>query len=421
MIQFKAIASATEFDQIIQVLPHELFQSAKAAAMKSDWQKHYYVGYLDGQVCIAFVLRVKPFLRFFKLAYIQHGFMVHDHNPKILKAGIAFLKQVSKTLKLSFVIIDPLIINRINQEPVAINPLLSIYESELMTLTRQPLIQPKHSFILNLMHDEHKAKSLSEVVKQFQKSVQSAIRGAENKGLVHERFNYEQMREHHDAWDAFYEVMNDTMVRLQAGSRSHAYYQGVLEAFKDEVMVDFVYYDYLKDKAHALSIKQTLDNPDTPNKLKPNLQSQYDAFTKREQQLRAHDYQLDQVNRITLAASFTLYYDTQAICLYGATKAILARETRASQFLNYKRIEYSVSQGMATHDFLRAFIQYRDERDANHGLVLFKKSFNADEIEYVGEFYLVNQKLIFSLFTRYYERINALIIRIKHRNKKNKS
>lgn len=418
MIQFKAISSASEFDQIIQVLPHELFQTAKAARMKSDWQKHYYVGYQDDKPSIAFVLRVKPFLRFFKLAYLQHGFMVMNHDPKVLKEGIAFLKQVSKTLKLSFVIIDPLIINRINQEPVAANPLLSIYESELITLKRQPLIQPKHSFVLNLMHDEHSAKSLAEVVKQFQKSVQSAIRGAENKGLVHEHFNYNQMQTHQNAWDDFYEVMNDTMVRLQAGGRSQTYYQGVLEAFKNEVMVDFVYYDYRKDKAHALSIKQSLDNPDTPNKLKPNLQSQYDAFIKREQQLLTHKYQLDEVNRIILAASFTLYYDTQAICLYGATKAILARETRASQFLNYKRIEYSVSQGMASHDFLRAFIQYRDKRDANHGLVLFKKSFNADEIEYIGEFYLVNHKLIFRLFTRYYERINALIIRIKHRRNK---
>jgi peptidoglycan pentaglycine glycine transferase (the first glycine) len=119
------------------------------------------------------------------------------------------------------------------------------------------------------------------------------------------------------------------------------------------------------------------------------------------------------MDKLYVAGGITVIFGDKAICLYGGSKNVLRNSTRSSHYLNYKRIEESTFHKCIWHDLSRIYMGNINERSKDYGLYLFKKSFNANEVKYIGEFTIVNNKFMYFSFTKILPLFRIVIKKIK--------
>lgn len=406
---FRVTNDIDMFDKYVEDNNGSFFQTSMWAKLKKDWQPTYFIGTDENdKVVLTALLQTRTIYKIFKLGYFHSGFVCDYNNNALLEEAFKFFKKELKKRNIAFTFIDPEIIykrNNIIDDEGKAKKFDWLKYGLSFTNKKEPFIQPSFTYILNLS-DNNKQKTIDEVVSNFEKGVRYSIRTASNKGLRHVQYNYNDVLNNPSIMDEFMSIMQDTSSRLETVSRSRDYFLRVMENLKEYITLDMIYYDIKSDKNNYEEIKKKNDK---------NLLNQLDAYEKRVKEIEQSGYDLSKTNKIYLAAGITVFYGETTTCLFGGTRNLLRNATRSSHYLNYKRIENSVSRNMKYHDFLRAHVYYRDERDQNYGLSVFKKSFGAIEIEYIGEYVLINNKFIYSLFNLFYKKILKLIIKLKRK------
>lgn len=414
MYNFIKTENTEEFDSFVENAEETSFmQTSKWILLKSTWIPHMYTGYdQEGNVVLTALILERNLPAAGKIWYSPSGFICDYTNAELIKEFSAFVKKEMKRNRATAYIIDPQIVSRITDREIPsakekTDNLISAgfkYNDNLDDYTYQPPMTV--GIYLKNSDGEHITKEA--LLKSFEKGVRYSVRIGDQRGLVAERYTYDDIAKNPQLYDDFLSVMNDTSDRIGFVTRPHEYYFDFMKHLSKWATIDLIYYDAVKDSKQnsenftrlkeVKAALQTETKKSVVNKLKNEaeaLESTLKAYRQRYKEVK-HDEGDKQ--KICVACGVTIRFGNEACCLFGGTRNVIRNNVRSSHYLNFLRIEQSIAEGMDFHDMGRVPYEYTNEDSAHNGLYKFKRSFAADKVEYIAEYILIARKLKYNIY-----------------------
>lgn len=111
---------------------------------------------------------------------------------------------------------------------------------------------------------------------------------------------------------------------------------------------------------------------------------------------------------------FDIDYGNKVWYLYGASSNE-HRNLMPNYLLQWEGIKYAIGQGKDVYDF-RGVSGVLDESHPQYGLYRFKKGFNAEFTEFIGEIYLDFKPLVYKLYKiseKTFKKARGIVRRLK--------
>lgn len=209
-----------------------------------------------------------------------------------------------------------------------------------------------------------------------------------------------------DRLDEFKKLMEHTSERRGFIDRSETYYETMYDAFSkdDNIKIMLVelntkeYLQHLQNQRQETLLKQveTKNNSDgnKSRRILKELDSQLEAINKK----------MDEINNlyetkgetIVIAGGLFMTFGRQVISLFGASYREYMKYN-GQYFLNFKMIKYALNNGYDKFNFYGITGEF-DENSEMYGLFNFKRGFNSDVVELIGEFTLITRKFNYKLY-----------------------
>ena len=158
-----------------------------------------------------------------------------------------------------------------------------------------------------------------------------------------------------------------------------------------------------KNKDIILEIENEMKEIKNLDNLSKSMKTKLNELEKRKEKLLNDNikYQEEKEqygNNIILSAHFIVEYGNKAWVLYAGNHDILSY-TYANYKTYFEHIKYYYDKGIKIYDQFGT-VGKLEENDPLLGLHEFKKKFGGDYVEFVGEFDLITNKLIYFLFKK---------------------
>lgn len=424
MFAFKIETDLEKFDSFVRDHKGSYLQCSLWPEVKTAWKPYFYSGFDDEtRVLTALVLeRSLPVVG--KLWYLSCGPVCEDgyaENYEFMGAFSDFLKAEMKKFGAFCVITDPLIPLRIDGEDqtegVAAHNLLTSIGYELNPDIESYTYKHPVQTMIPLKDSEGNMIPAEKILKGCEKGVRYSVRVGTSRGLVAQKYTYDDIAANPKILDSFMEVMGDTSDRNSFLNRDADYCLNLVKTLRDYTDITIVYYDKaidakLEAERQARKEEVLAILPTAPQKKLRGLQDEIDVIDKNSQSYNQRmeetsDYEADA--KIAVAAGLTIRYGGVASCVFGGTRNIVRNNTRSSHYLNYLRMCESVAQGMDYHDLGYVLVQNPEilpngtlgtlEPVENFiGICDFKKSFGAKYFEFIGEYVLVGNKFKYWMY-----------------------
>lgn len=414
------------------VLSHKgnYLHSVKWSLVKKEWVSRFYSGFSESgeRVLTALVMERKiPFAG--KIWYCPSGALFDYKNEDLLSAFTDFMKKELKKNRVTALFYDPLIPLRINGEKreegksahtALINNGFILNADASKTLYKSPV-----QLITPLISPDGERYTPEKLLKSFEKGVRYSVRVGEGRGLTEEIYTIEDIEKNPEIMEDFLSVMRDTSERSDFVERGGDYCKRIMEVFgKEGLDMMLIYYDKNRDKAlQAEKLKrreELLSALETaPEKKIRGIKEEIDSIDKGtahfEERMRETENEKD---KICVSGGMTLHYGGMSSCLFGGSRNILRNNLRASHYFNYRRICHSIEKGNLYHDLGYVLLEKTPpEEDGTlgickaapdfEGILSFKKSFGSDYIEFIGEYVLVSDKLLYFSYTNLLDKIRG--------------
>lgn len=417
-----------------------IFQSSHWAIFKTEWMHKFILGY-DSQNNIVLsstiLIRKLPFVNY-KMGYIPRGFVCDYKNETLLESFTEFLKQFSKENKIAFITIDPDI--HLNEN------MNSIVDSEKICLKLKSLgylenssknfenIQPNFVFRLNLRNNSENLSNEEikiNMLKHFSSKARYNIKLGIERGLTIEKFTFDNLTE--EKLTIFQDLMDITGKRDKFIVRKKDYFHNMLKTLSPHAKLYLVKYSYEIDKNNIYrkinKCKSNIDNAKIKlieleealkdTSLEENkIQKINEKMKSRKNEISLNESNLDSLEKklliisnyknkeIYLSGAIYLDWGNKAWYLYGASHNDL-RDTMPNFFMQYEMIKDSIDNGNEIYDF-RGVSGDLNENNPLYGLYKFKKMFNGDFVEFIGEYTLINNQNIYTLFRKVFPKFKEL-------------
>ncbi|TCK97880.1 peptidoglycan pentaglycine glycine transferase (the first glycine) [Natranaerovirga hydrolytica] len=355
-------------------------------------------------IAAAMILKRKiPCLKY-NILYAPRGFVIEYEDKTIVEAFVKHIRQYAQKNAAIFVKIDPCIKkNKRNKEGEMIksdkNSKQIINHLKKLGFRQQSSglgfenIQPRFVFELDI-----KNKSLDEIFNNFHSKTRYNIRLAARKGIT----IYEGSRE--DLVE-FERIMKITGQRDGFITRPLSYFEKLYDTLeqKGKMKLFIAKYNYkeginnIDEEIKQLEKKKTID---TEKIKKLNL--------KKEELNEALNHNPD---GIIVAGTIVLLTKKRACYLYGASDNIY-RNLMPNYLIQWEMIKYAHQQKCETYDF-RGVSGDLSPENPLYGLYKFKKGFNGELVEYIGEFDLVFNKILYKIWTFWIPKIKKILKKSK--------
>lgn len=444
---FKEINSK-ELDQFSFNSPKgHIFQSSYWALFKNEWTHKSILGFDNDNntvLCCIILIRKLPLLNY-KLAYIPRGFVCDYKNKYLLEEFTNFLKTFSKDNKIAFITIDPdihLSENNIKiEESIEIcNTLKSLGYVENSSKNFEN-IQPNFVFRLKLPESSEnltKEQIKTNILKHFSSKARYNIKLGVERGLSVESYTFDNLPE--NKIEIFQDLMDITGKRDNFIVRKKDYFYNMMKILNPYCKLYLVKYSYDIDKDNIYkkinkcksnmdsakiklidleeSLKNTTEN-DKINKINTKIESRKKEIALNESQLESLENKLHIISKyknkeVYLSGAIYLHWGKKAWYLYGASQNIL-RDTMPNFLMQYEMIKNSIEESHSIYDF-RGVSGDLNENNPLYGLYKFKKMFNGDFIEFIGEYTLINDKKIYFLFKKIFPKFKEIRNTIYNKN-----
>lgn len=413
-----------------------ILQTSYWGKLKKDWKSKFIGGYdqNENMVLSALILiRKAPYLNKY-MGYIPRGFACDYKNKELLIEFTEYLKQFAKKNNISFVTVDPDIHLKENEKPTEDGESIKTFLKSLGFRNSDSknfeAIQPNFVFRLPLPTREDKQAIKDEVFKIFSNPTRRNIKLAEEIGLTVETYDKSNLDE--DVLTRFHEIMVTTGKRDNFIVRHRGYFKDMLEDLAPYCRLYMVKYSYEKD-FKRLSDKLKKQEKDKERilakipELEKKFESEEDADKKsrvekklndQKNRLKEADRQIESFNKkikdiepykgqeIYLSGSIYMYYGNIAWYLYGASENIL-RDTMPNFAMQWAMIKDSIDLGCNVYDF-RGVSGDLNPDNPLYGLYKFKKGFNGNFVEFIGEFNLVTDPLVFNLYKKAFPKFKQI-------------
>lgn len=405
-----------------------IFQTSYWAELKKDWKKKFIAGYDNDNnmvITATILLRKAPYINKY-MGYIPRSFTCDYNNKKLLIEFTEYLREFAKKNNISFITIDPDIHLKENEEALSegteIKNFLKSLGYKNTDSKNFEAIQPNFVFRLPLPTEGNKMDIKKAVFKKFSSKTRYNIKVAEERGLSVEVYDKETLNE--DVLDRFHEIMVTTGKRDNFLVRHREYFKDMIDYLYPHCRLYMVKYSYENDfnrlseklnkqeeaKTNAINkieeLKVKLDaetDEDKKSRIEKKLNDQDKRLKEAERQIEGFKKKISDIEpfkgqEIYLSGSIYLYYGNKAWYLYGASENIL-RDTMPNFAMQWSMICDSIDLGCDVYDF-RGVSGDLNPENPLYGLYKFKKGFNGNFVEFIGEFDIVVDNGIYTLYKK---------------------
>lgn len=428
-----------------------IFQTTYWGNFKKEWTSKSILGLDDKNniVLSCIILTRKLPILSKTIGYIPRGFICDYTNFSLLEAFTSYLKTYSKDNKIAFITIDPDIHIRENNEDILENKNIILNLKKIGYVENSSKnfenIQPNFVFRLNL-NTKYENKTDDEIkldiLNKFSSKARYNIKLGIERGLNIESYTFDTLKE--NKLDIFQELMDITGKRDNFIVRKKEYFLDMLKTLNPYCKLYLVKYSYETDKDNIYKklnkCKITLDNlklklidlnksldsitdENKINKIKSKIDSKIKEMKNNELQLTSLENKLNAISiyknkEIYLSGAIYLTWGNKAWYLYGASHNIL-RDTMPNFLMQYEMIKDSIKNNCSIYDF-RGVSGDLNENNPLYGLYRFKKMFNGNFVEFIGEYTLISNKKIYILFKKIFPKFKDIRNSIFQKNNKKK-
>ena len=403
--------TATEFGNYTDKMPYSHFtQMTENYEMKvANKTETHLVGIKnkDNEVIAACMLTAVPVMKFFKYFYSNRGPVIDYDNRELVHFFFNELTKYLKQHNCLYVRVDPYLPYQYLNHDGEITGNAGNdwffdkmkhlgFEHEGFTKGFDPIKQIRYHSVLDLKNKTSKdiLNGMDSLRKRNTKKVQK--NGVKVKFLSEEEL------------PIFRSFMEDTTETKEFQDRDDSFYYNRYRHFKDRVLVPLAYIkfdEYIeelqneretlnKDVNKALKdIEKRPDNKKAFNK-KENLEKQLDA---NQQKLdEAKKLQAEHGNELPISAGFFSINPFEVVYYAGGTSNKY-RHFAGSYAIQWTMINYAIDHGIDRYNFYGISGNFSEDAE-DVGVIKFKKGFNADVIEYVGDFVKPINKPLYSVY-----------------------
>ncbi|EGT4143068.1 peptidoglycan bridge formation glycyltransferase FemA/FemB family protein [Clostridium perfringens] len=405
-----------------------IFQTSYWAELKKDWKKKFIAGYDNDNnmvITATILLRKAPYINKY-MGYIPRSFTCDYNNKKLLIEFTEYLREFAKKNNISFITIDPDIHLKENEEALSegteIKNFLKSLGYKNTDSKNFEAIQPNFVFRLPLPTEGNKMDIKKAVFKKFSSKTRYNIKVAEERGLSVEVYDKETLNE--DVLDRFHEIMVTTGKRDNFLVRHREYFKDMIDYLYPHCRLYMVKYSYENDfnrlseklnkqeeaktkainKIEELKVKLEAEtDEDKKSRIEKKLNDQDKRLKEAERQIEGFKKKISDIEpfkgqEIYISGSIYLYYGNKAWYLYGASENIL-RDTMPNFAMQWSMICDSIDLGCDVYDF-RGVSGDLNPENPLYGLYKFKKGFNGNFVEFIGEFDIVVDNGIYTLYKK---------------------
>ena len=401
--------------EIVQILKEEFDEYASNHPMRNFYQtsdygmlmdRHnfddYYLALKDesGNIKAATLILINKILFGYKWGYCPRGFLIDFSDYNLLETFTKLLKDFLNKRNFMFIKIDPYIAYRINNEETDNSKIIENlkamgYEHSGFNLYFENL-KPRFDAVITTDGEEN-------LFMKYSKEIKNKIRKAEKSGI-------EVIRGNADSVKQFYSLLGDK------NKRKLNYYLDMMEIMGKEDMFE-IYFAILNtgkyiETSQRLFEEEERRNNEINQELEENLNSNNTSnIIKRKM---ASDDLLNKAKQNIISAT-NLYKQFPEGIIIG-TNAIVKYNNQINfiidgyldeyknycpnHYLKFQIIEEYRHKGYTKFNLNGISGDFKNENDPYMGVRRFKLGFNADIMEYIGEFTLTINKGKYTTFKK---------------------
>ncbi|KAA1040270.1 aminoacyltransferase [Macrococcus equipercicus] len=375
----------------------------------SEGTETHLVGVTEGgRIIAASLLTAVPVLKTFKYFYSNRGPVMDYSNKELTTFFFTELKRYVKQHRALMLRVDPYVpYQRWNHdgEKLETYPSASLletlpelgYDHQGFTTGFHPVHQIRWHSILDLTGKDDK-----QVLKDMDSLRKRNIKKVLKNG-VKVRFLEK------DEIQLFRNFMKDTSGKKEFLDRDDKFYTDRMKYFGDRVLVPLAYIDFktyipeleaeqdrlTKDIAKAAEeIDKKPDNKKAVNKKEA---AEQQLASVEEKLLEAKTLHAQHGDTLPIAASFFLINPYEVVYLAGGSSNEF-RHFAGSYAIQWKMINYALDHHIDRYNFYGISGDFSDQAE-DAGVIKFKKGFNADVIEYIGDFVAPINKPVYKVYS----------------------
>lgn len=358
----------------------------------------------DGKIIAGTILLIKNVIANIRFAYAPRGFLLDYSDFELIEFFTTEIKAYLKNLGVAFLKINPYVdyqLRDVNGEIIdgtrndalmdKLKSLGYIHYGFYVDMDEKKDLEPRWVSVLDI-----KGKTIDELFKKF--------RSGTKWGINNSKKNFITMVEaQEDNLFEFKNLMEHTSERRGFVDRPLSYYTEMFRILKDNNAVKVLFaqinfkelFDFTNARfeKNANRLEVIKDNPKKQKEYNEILSEQKSL----EPRLEIIKKNIEEFGeKKIIAGGWYMLYGREIVYLFGASYKPFMRYN-SQYLLQYEMIKYAIDEGYDKFNFYGIDGNFNED-SVNYGLFDFKRGFNADVHELLGEFDLIVNK---SLYKQY--------------------
>ena len=393
-----------EFDQyVLNSDQNSLFQSSNWANVKNNWEPLYTSVTEEDKIVGVGLVLIRKLIGSKTLFYIPRGPILNYHNQNLVRFYFEELKKIAKERNAVAIRFDPSILvnkysykNR-NEKPSTINTDIISFLSTIgaqhkgFTTKIEEATQPRYNAEMDVVED---------YFKHLEHKTVKCINASTRKGIeLYEGIEY---------LDDFAKAMHYTEVRKKVALRNVSYFKNMLEVYGNQGICMVTKLNFPK-QINILKTRidtQTEELNSNPSKKRKEELERLITQDSKELLLLEQDYEREGVDEIVTGGILACYNNKLMELFYMGNHPSYLR--MYSSYLLYKScLDRGVEKGIHQCSFGGI------EGTLDDGLTLFKSNWLMNVEEYIGEFNIVLDPFIYTLFDKVYPEVLKIVAKVR--------
>lgn len=385
---------------------NSLFQCSNWAAIKNNWDHLYTSVTEDGKVIATALVLIRSLPLGLTLFYVPRGPVMDYSNPELVSFYISELKKLGKEKHAIEISFDPLILSR--KYPYKERKEEHPYEHEDVIQYIQSLGIKWRGYNINMMDAiQPRFNAEMDVTPDYRDHLEhktmKCIRAAEHKGI--------EVYEGPEYLSDFSMAMHYTEVRKQVALRGEDYFRNMMQVYGNHSICMITKLNFPKQienlQNSIAEMEDKLNQPDLKKKEKNLLNQQLTNDKKELEKLKA-DYEREGKDEVVTCGILAAYNDSLMELFYMGNHPDYLR-MYSSYLLYAKCLDRCVDLGI-THCSFGGI-----EGTLDDGLTLFKSNWIMNVEEYIGEFNLVLNPFMYTMFDKVYPKVRNAAAKLRGR------
>ncbi|MDK9866327.1 MULTISPECIES: aminoacyltransferase [Staphylococcus] len=362
----------------------------------------------ENEVIAACLLTAVPVMKFYKYFYTNRGPVIDFENKELVHYFFNELTKYVKKHKGLHLRVDPYLAYQYRNHDGEVlgnaghdwffDKMKQLgYKHQGFLTGFDPILQIRYHSVLDLAGKTAKdvLNGMDSLRKRNTKKVQ--------KNGVKVRFLEE------DELPIFRSFMEDTSESKEFDDREDSFYYNRLRYYKNRILVPLAYMDfdeYIEElKAERDVLSKDINKAIKDIEKRPENKKAYNKRDNLEQQLIANQQKIEEAqslqaehgNELPISAAYFIINPYEVVYYAGGTSNEF-RHFAGSYAIQWKMINYAIDHNIDRYNFYGISGNFTEDAE-DAGVVKFKKGFNAEVVEYVGDFVKPINKPMYKIYT----------------------